>query len=266
MRLRQRRGTGINRKAIGAAVFAGVLVVGGVTGLQFASAGEAQRNNAAEIVVVDGQNFDIAGCEQLEINVGAVICDGQELEPEQDLGAAEEAGVAAQALEDSCDQFALDQQAAQDEAAGNDDQNAEEEADRKSKKVKRAIADKYLNGMEKAEKAEREKAEKEAAEKEKAEQEKAEQEAAEQDNGEENANQEEQDAAVDDARTALLVACLDLAEAKEAAGEAVDEQDQNAEDQQNAEDKQNGKDQNADDKQNADDEQNAEEAEANSHN
>jgi hypothetical protein len=252
MRLRQRRGTGINRKAIGAAVFAGVLVVGGVTGLQFASAGEAQRNNAAEIVVVDGQNFDIAGCEQLEINVGAVICDGQELEPEQDLGAAEEAGVAAQALEDSCDQFALDQQAAQDEAAGNDDQNAEEEADRKSKKVKRAIADKYLNGMEKAEKAEQEKAEKEAAEKEKAEQ--------------------EQDAAVDDARTALLVACLDLAEAKEAAGEAVDEQDQNAEDQQNAEDKQNGKDQNAEDKQNADDkqnaedEQNAEEAEANSHN
>ena len=86
MRLRQRRRigagrTGVNRKAIGAAVIAGVLVAGGVTGLQLASAGEQAQ--ASEIVVVDGQNFDIAGCEKLEINAGTVVCDG-ELEPAVD--------------------------------------------------------------------------------------------------------------------------------------------------------------------------------------
>ncbi|MEU4219300.1 hypothetical protein AB0F10_28515, partial [Actinoplanes sp. NPDC026623] len=121
MRLRQRRrtggrSTGVNRKAIGGAVIAGVLVVGGVTGLQFASAGEQAK--AAEIVVVDGQNFDIAGCEKLEINAGAVICDGEQLAPEQQMGAAEAAAASALALETACDQFAIDQAAAAAEAGG----------------------------------------------------------------------------------------------------------------------------------------------------
>ena len=87
MRLRQRRiGTGrsgVNRKAIGGAVIAGVLVVGGVSGLQLASAGEQAK--AAEIVVIEGQNFDIAGCEKLEVNGGAVNCDGEQLAPEQEV-------------------------------------------------------------------------------------------------------------------------------------------------------------------------------------
>ena len=71
MRTRQRRGIGGNRKAIGAAVFAGVLAVGGLTGVQFASAGE--NTKADGIVVVDGQQFDVSQCAELEINGGTCL-------------------------------------------------------------------------------------------------------------------------------------------------------------------------------------------------
>lgn len=225
MRLRQRRGTGVNRKAIGAAVIAGVLVVGGVTGLQFASAGEATK--AADIVVVDGQNFDVAGCEALEINVGAVICDGEELAPEQAMGAAEAATASAQALEDSCDQFAIDQAAAEQQAAGEEaggEKAGEAEAEEaaaapKSKKAKRAIAKKYAKGM---------------GEKEAAEQAGAAEEAGAAEDAEAGAA-EDLDAAVTDARAALLVACLDLATAKGAAADAAGDAGAGADEEQGAE-------------------------------
>ena len=214
MGLRQRRRigtgrTGVNRKAIGAAVIAGVLVVGGVSGLRLASAGEQAK--ASEIVVVDGQNFDIAGCEKLEINAGAVVCDGEPLAPEQEIGAAEAAAASAQALEDSCDQFAIDQAAADAEAAGAAEDGAAEEegaaAAGMSKKAKKAVAKKYAKKMDKAEAAEKGAAKEEGA--------------AEEGAAEEGAAEEGADAAVTDARAALLLACLDLSAAKAAAADAA---------------------------------------------
>ncbi|PRY33128.1 hypothetical protein [Pseudosporangium ferrugineum] len=218
MRLRQRRGTGVNRKAIGAAVFAGVLVAGGITGLQFASAGE--QTKAAEIVVVDGQNFDIAGCEKLEIDAGAVICDGEKLQPEQQMGANEAAAASAQALEESCDQFAIDQAAAAGEAAGDAGKeeagNAGKEeagaggkaaAEPKSKRVKRAIAKRWAKKMGEGEERGAGKAgDKGAAG------------AGEQGDEAGQGNAEDLDAAVITAREGLLAACLTLADAKAAAG------------------------------------------------
>ena len=59
--MRQRRGIRVNRKAIGATVIAGVLVAGGITGVQFASASE-NTPKAADVVVVDGQQFNVADC------------------------------------------------------------------------------------------------------------------------------------------------------------------------------------------------------------
>ena len=114
MRLRQRRGTGVNRKAIGAAVFAGVLTLGGLAGVQLASAGTTTE--AADVIVVDGQNFDVSQCKKLEINAGAVVCDGAKLAPQQDQGADQAAQASAVALEASCDQFAADAAAADQQA------------------------------------------------------------------------------------------------------------------------------------------------------
>jgi hypothetical protein len=71
MTLRQRRGTGVNRKAIAATVFAGVLVAGGITGDRFADAGTVAE--AADVIVVDGQNFDISPCRKVDINGGEVL-------------------------------------------------------------------------------------------------------------------------------------------------------------------------------------------------
>src|SRR5687767_5649204 len=122
MRLRTRRGTGTNRKAIGAAVIAGVLGVGGLTGVRFASAGE--NTKADGIVVVDGQNFDVSQCAELEINGGEVICDGEPLAPVEEQGAAEAAAASAAALETACDQFAIDAAAAEEEAAGEEEAGA----------------------------------------------------------------------------------------------------------------------------------------------
>jgi hypothetical protein len=211
MRRRQGRGrgTGVNRKVVGAAVFAGVLAVGGVTGLQLASAGE--QTKAADIVAVDGQNFDVSGCEALEINAGAVVCDGEELQPVEGVGAAEAAAASAAALETACDTFATDQAAADAEANGEnagdqagEEAGAEDQAGEKagekahepmSKKIKRAIAEKYAGKI---------------AEKQK-------------EKGEEAGAAEEAGdgaAAVEDARQGLLTACLTLADAKAAEGDA----------------------------------------------
>src|ERR687893_2935698 len=115
--MRQRQGIRFNRKAIGATVIAGVLVAGGITGVQHASAGE-NAAKVGDVVVVDGQQFNIADCDELEINGGTVICDGEELAPEEELGAGEEANAAAAALETACDEFAADQAAAAEEEAG----------------------------------------------------------------------------------------------------------------------------------------------------
>src|SRR5690349_12433484 len=104
MRLRQRRGTGTNRKAIGAVVVAGVLVAGGLTGVQFANA-STTSTKAADIIVVDGQKFDVSRCTQLEVNGKDVLCDGKKLAAQADQqgqnGAAQASAVA---LEAACDQ------------------------------------------------------------------------------------------------------------------------------------------------------------------
>jgi hypothetical protein len=118
MRLRQRRSTGHNRRAIGAAAIAGVLILAGATGMQFASAGVT--GTATDIVVVDGEEFDVAGCDDLQINEGSVICDGEVLAPIDDLGAAEAVELGAAALEASCDVFAAGLEVAQNEAEQNE--------------------------------------------------------------------------------------------------------------------------------------------------
>jgi colicin import membrane protein len=97
---------------------AGVLIVAGATGMRFASAGVT--GTATDIVVVDGEEFDVAGCDDLQINEGSVICDGEVLAPVDDLGAAEAAELGAAALEASCDVFAAGLDVAQNEAEANE--------------------------------------------------------------------------------------------------------------------------------------------------
>src|SRR4051794_27441246 len=111
MRLRQRRSTGTNRRAVGAVVIAGVLVAGGVTGVQFANASTTTK--AADIIVVDKQKFDVSNCTALEVDGKNVLCDGKALAP---LAAGQDDNAAAQAsalaLEAACDTFAADAAAA----------------------------------------------------------------------------------------------------------------------------------------------------------
>jgi hypothetical protein len=119
MRPRRRayRGTQNNRrKTVGAVVVAGVLVAGGLAGVQIASA--STNTEAGNLVTVDGQQFDVSACAKLEINGGAVICDGKELQPVQSQDAQDAALASAQALDAACDQFAADEAAAGGAQAG----------------------------------------------------------------------------------------------------------------------------------------------------
>jgi len=196
-----RNNQGNRRKTIGAVVVGGVLVAAGLTGVQFASAGTTPK--AADIVTVDGQQFDVSQCAQLEIAGGDVVCDGEKLAPaeEQDAGAA--ALASAQALELACDQFAADSAAA---AAGNADQqdaggqDADEAAGEQSAKTKAAIkrtAKKWTKAMDAADEAG-------AAD-------------------DADAVGEDAAAAVTSAQQSLLQACLTLADIKAVAGVGGDD-------------------------------------------
>ena len=107
---------GRRRKAIGAVIVGGVLVAAGFTGVQFASASTTTK--AANIVTVDGQQFDVSNCGELDINGGAVLCDGAQLTPQDAQDANAGALASAQALEAACDQFGADAQAANDARLG----------------------------------------------------------------------------------------------------------------------------------------------------
>jgi hypothetical protein len=186
MRLRQRRSTGRNRRAIGAAAIAGVLVLAGATGMQFASAGVI-GSSSSDIVVVDGEEFDVAGCDDLQINDGSVICDGEALAPVDDLGAAEAAELGAAALEASCDVFAAGLAVAENEADDDTRSSSSGDSDDDGRDVE---DDELVEDDEAA----------------------------------------DQQAAVADAQQQLLLACLELAEAK-AGQEAADQDEQNQDEQ-----------------------------------
>ena len=130
MRSRTYRGTqGNHRKTIGAVVVGGVLVAAGLTGVQFASASTTPK--AADLISVDGLQFDISQCQKLEINGPDVLCDGEKLAPEQEQNAGDAALASAQALEAACDTFAADSAAAAGQNAGDQaagDQAAEDPA------------------------------------------------------------------------------------------------------------------------------------------
>ncbi|HEY0002173.1 MAG TPA: hypothetical protein VGB74_17100, partial [Actinoplanes sp.] len=129
MRSRSRayRGTQNNRrKTIGGVVVAGVLVAAGLAGVQIASA--ETNTEAGNLVTVDGQQFDVSQCEELEINGGLVVCDGKALQPEKAQDADAAAQASAQALDAACDQFAADLAAAEGEQAGGEEAGAGEEA------------------------------------------------------------------------------------------------------------------------------------------
>src|SRR4029079_4175437 len=85
------------RKAIGAVVVGGVLVAAGLAGVQFANASTTPK--AADVITVEGQQFDVSQCEALEINAGEVVCDGEKLAPQQEQGAGDAALASALALE-----------------------------------------------------------------------------------------------------------------------------------------------------------------------
>jgi hypothetical protein len=212
MRLRKRRGTGGNRKAIGAAVIVGVLVVAGATGVQFASASENSRGSAAGLVEVDGQRFDVSQCRELQIDGGTVICDGEELDPVQDMGAAEAAQLSADALEASCDVFATNLAAAQQEA----DQQGDSAGSTKAGKAATQATGKSAKAAVKAQrKALKDMAAQDAADGRDA---AGAQDAA--DAADDAAAADDQ--ALQDAQFALLEACVNLANAKTAVGSTQD--------------------------------------------
>lgn len=209
------------RKVIGAVVVSGVLVAAGIAGVQLASASTTPK--AADVVTVDGQQFDVSQCAELEINGGQVICDGEALAPQEEQGADDAALASAQALEAQCDLFAADVAAAEG-AAGAEDQNAEdqnaEEAAAAAKAANKKLATKWAKKLNAAEEAEQGAAEEGAAEDQAAEDQAAEDAAA-----QDAANA----AAVTSAQAALLQTCLALADAKAAAGIVGDAGDQGAE-------------------------------------
>src|SRR4051812_40994617 len=144
MRLRAYRSIqGRRRKAIGAVIVGGVLVAAGFTGVQFASASTTTK--AANIVTVDGQQFDVSKCGELDINGGAVLCDGAQLTPQDAQDANAGALASAQALEAACDQFGADAQAAKDQNADNQNQNQNAEDQQNANDNGKAAA----NGQEK---------------------------------------------------------------------------------------------------------------------
>jgi len=112
------------RKAIGAFVVSGVLVAAGLAGVQFANASTTPK--AADVITVQGQQFDVSQCKALEISGQEVLCDGKKLDPQQQQGANDAATASAQALETACDTFAADAAAADGGAAqGNENGNAQ---------------------------------------------------------------------------------------------------------------------------------------------
>ena len=119
-----RRNPNSRRKTVGAVIVAGVLVATGITGVQLASAGTEAK--AADLVSVDGQQFDVSQCTELQVNAGSVVCDGEELAPVEAQAPGDAAADAAVALEAACDQFAADVAAAGGDDAG---QEAEEAAE-----------------------------------------------------------------------------------------------------------------------------------------
>jgi len=264
MRSRAGRGTqGNRRKAIGAVVIGGVLVAAGLTGVQLASA--STTPTAADIVTVDGQQFDVSQCEKLEVNGGEVICDGEQLAPEQAQNANDAALASAQALEAACDTFAADVVAAEGQNAEDQnaqDQNAEEQAAAdqaaaeanaaKSKAEIKKSAKKWAKAMDAAD--EQEAADGAAAEDENAG-------AAEDENA--GAAEDENAGAADDAAAAdaaeavttaqgsLLQACLTLAQIKAVAAGAGAADDQQAGEEQGAADQGNADEQDAADQGNA---------------
>jgi hypothetical protein len=213
-----RRSQGIQgnrRKAIGALVVVSVLVAAGLTGVQLASA--TTTSTAPNVIVVNGQQFNVSGCAQLEINGDKVICDGEQLAPEQDQDDNAAALASAQALEESCDQFAADVQAVEDGQNGEDQQNADEQKTAEEARAERKrLAKKWSAAMDAAE-------EKQNAQDPNAQDPNA------QDPNAQDPNAGDEDAAsaaVASAQATLLQACLALADAKEAAGVADDDKEQ----------------------------------------
>jgi colicin import membrane protein len=235
MRPRQRRNIGTNRKAIGAALIAGVLVVGGVTGVRFANA--STNTEAAGVIVVDGQQFDVGDCEELEVNAGDVVCDGTKLEPVRDKGADAAAQASAVALEAACDQFAADAAAAENEGGAGDEAGdagdapggagekqggaAAGQGAGKDKAAAKAAAKKWANALKSQRQASRDNAGQG-----KGAQDKGAQGKGGAGKGAAGAGDEDLAANVVDAQRALLQACLLLADAKGAAGDAGDAGDQ----------------------------------------
>src|SRR4051812_32328062 len=105
------------RKVLGAVVVGGVLAAAGLAGVQLANASTTPK--AADVITVEGQQFDVSQCKALEIKAADVLCDGKKLAPQQEQGADDAALASAQALETACDTFAADAAAAEG-AAGQD--------------------------------------------------------------------------------------------------------------------------------------------------
>src|SRR5690242_3289484 len=92
---RRNDGSGNRRKTIGAVVVAGVVVAMGVTGLQLASASTDPK--AVNLVSVDGQQFDVSKCADVQVNGGAVVCDGEPLAPVEQQAPGDAAAASAAA-------------------------------------------------------------------------------------------------------------------------------------------------------------------------
>jgi hypothetical protein len=207
------------RKVIGAVVVSGALIAAGISGVQLASASTTTK--AANIISVDGQQFDVSQCQELQINGGQVLCDGEQLVSQAAQDPAVAALESAQALEAACDAFAADVAAGQQNADQNaqdqnaqdqnaDDEQAAAEAAAAAKAANKKLAKKWAKAMAAADKMQAEASASAAAQ------------------DDQNAQDVNADAAVTAAQQALLQSCLDLATAKEAAGVNAND-DQNAE-------------------------------------
>jgi hypothetical protein len=159
----RRNQTPNRRKVLGAVVVGGVLAAAGLAGVQLASASTTPK--AADVVTVDGRQFDIANCAELEINGADVICDGEKLAPQQEQGADDAALASAQALEAACDTFAADaaadaagQDAGGQDAGGQDAGGQEAAPPAAAKAENKRLAAKWAKAMKAAEKAKGKKA------------------------------------------------------------------------------------------------------------
>src|SRR3954468_14387654 len=94
------------RKAIGAFAVSGVLVAAGLAGVQLASASTTPK--AADVITVEGQQFDVSQCKALEIAGQDVLCDGKKLAPQREQGGGEAPLASAQPLKPPSDTLGAD--------------------------------------------------------------------------------------------------------------------------------------------------------------